>query len=73
MQTHFTLTSPAGRFSFPKGTILSHAKLIRDTVTAGYRGTIPHTSRPTETNVVVWVREQIMGPAAKNNFKWVIA
>ena len=31
---YMTLTSPAGRFTFSKEVILSHAKLIRDAITA---------------------------------------
>lgn len=36
-----TLTSAVGRFFFSKEISLSHAKLIRDTVTAQKRHTIP--------------------------------
>ena len=42
MKEHLVLTSSLGTFTFQRGTILSHAKLIRDTVTAknggGYYG-----------------------------------
>jgi hypothetical protein len=68
-----TLTSQAGSFTFAPGTRLSHAKLIRDTVTAGFLGSIPHVSRPTPNRVILWVRQNLQGPIAtdkKLSFEW---
>lgn len=67
-----TLTSPAGRFTFPSGTRLSCAKLVRDTVTAGSRGAIPHTPRPTPQNAKAWFNRHAKGPVADEilDFEW---
>lgn len=61
-----TLTSKAGRFTFPDGTILSHAKLVRDTITAGSRRAIPQTSRPTPANAQQWFKNNVAGPLGEN-------
>jgi hypothetical protein len=71
MQTHYTLTSSAGHFVFPKETILGHAKLVRDTVTAGSRGTIPHTPIPTPTTAIHWLRDYMGGSISKTDFEWI--
>jgi len=71
-----TLTSKAGSFTFSPTTRLSHAKLIRDTVTAGYLGSIPHVSRPTPKRLPFWIRENLQGPIAtdkKITVEWVPA
>jgi hypothetical protein len=68
-----TLTSKAGSFTFSPNLRLSHAKLIRDTVTAGFLGAIPHTPRPTPERVIGWVREHMDGPIGKDHtftVKW---
>lgn len=59
-----TLTSVAGTFTFSPLTRLSHARLIRDTVTAGYLGSIPHVARPTPKRLPFWLRENLQGPIA---------
>jgi len=71
----FTLTSKAGHFVFDTCTIMSHAKLVRDTITAGVRGTIPHTPAPTPKLAQRWIRENLPGPVANAHiaFTWVPA
>lgn len=69
---HFTLTSPEGQFIFPSDTLMSHAKLVRDTVTAnvrGFRGDSPAIRR--QTNLKVWLKDNLMGPASKVQVQWV--
>lgn len=69
-----TLTSVAGHFTFDPMTRLSHAKLIRDAITAGFLGSIPHTPRPTPATALRWIRENLQGPIAndkKLSFKWI--
>ena len=71
MQTHYTLTSAAGHFIFPKGTPLGRAKLVRDTITAGSRGTIPHTPRPRPGNAQAWMQSHVAGPICTEiSFEW---
>lgn len=74
INSDFTLTSPAGRFVFSKGTILSHAKLIRDAITASFRGTIPSCPRIDATKphlATMWIQNHLGGPIAKNVlFEW---
>ena len=65
-QRVFTLTSSAGRFTFPNHVQLSHAKLVRDTVTAGFRGAIPHTPRPKPENALRWFKDRVIGPVSEN-------
>lgn len=76
MQKHFTLTSKAGDFVFPRETILSHAKLIRDTITASMMGSLPHTPRinPSKPKFAPrWVRDHLNGPIASAGyaFEWI--
>jgi len=74
MQTHFTLTSPAGHFIFPLGTVRSKAKVVRDAVTAGSRGAIPHTPRPRPDNVMTWFKNHVAGPVSGEiTFEWIKA
>lgn len=67
----FTLTSPAGRFFFSTEVILSHAKLVRDTITASFMGALGDTPRVTkERNPVTWIRTYLDGPARDTPFEW---
>lgn len=66
---YFTLTSPAGHFVFPRTTILSHAKLIRDSITAGSRGAIAGVRPPRPENAMNWIKEHIMGRGGIS-FEW---
>jgi len=69
----FTLTSVEGRFVFPGGTIMSHAKLVRDTLVAGRRGAIPHVSRPRPENAMRWLKDNVAGPVPNNiRFEWIL-
>lgn len=74
---HFTLTSPSGHFIFEKGTRLSHAKLIRDSVTAADRGHANYDRPPDRTKphrVSLWVRDNLgAGPVVNEltAFVWV--
>lgn len=70
---YFTLTSKAGRFVFPRGTRLSHAKLIRDTITAGFLGHLQDmTGRPQKAKSIQhWIQSNLNGPANHNSFEWV--
>lgn len=68
---HFTLTSPAGSFVFTRDTILSHAKLVRDTITAvAFRGTEDGSKGPTRGTAQKWFREHVDGPAKNTLFTW---
>lgn len=72
---HYTLTSTAGKFIFPKNTLLSHAKLIRDTITASFRGAIPGAPRIDARKAQFaprWIRENLAGPIAQAGiaFEW---
>lgn len=69
---YFTLTSTAGKFIFPRPTIMSHAKLIRDTVTGALMTRTTKKPPFTPDTVVRWVRETVMGPAKDTQFEWVL-
>lgn len=71
----FTLTSKAGRFIFPTETRLSHAKLVRDTITASFMGHLPDEDEPVRKSrhVAAWLIRNLNGPAAHNSFDWVRA
>lgn len=77
MQTkYFTLTSPSGHFIFSSDTKLSHAKLIRDTITGSDRGSIPGLFAPPRHKPhfsAGWIREHLPGPVANAaiSFEWV--
>lgn len=70
-----TLTSVAGSFTFDPKTRLSHAKIIRDAITASVRGTLRGvvSINPARPEIAPrWVREHI-GPVATEDivFTWV--
>ena len=70
----YTLTSPAGKFYFPRSVVLSKAKLVRDSLTAGSRGAIPHTPRPRPDNALAWLKNHVAGPLHKEvQFTWIPA
>jgi hypothetical protein len=66
-----TLTSPVALFFFSKEVELSLAKLIRDTITAQIRGTIPSTKGYRIHNVADarnYILENLAGPVQRVNF-----
>lgn len=70
-----TLTSKAGSFTFDPKTRLSHAKIIRDTITASFRGAlrgVPRISANRPQMASRWITENIDGPIAKEKivFTW---
>jgi hypothetical protein len=65
------LTSTAGRFFFSTDVLLSHAKLVRDTVTASFHGCGNGTGKlPKPTAIQRWFRENVDGPAKDTLFRW---
>lgn len=75
---HFTLTSKAGRFEFATDVRLSHAKLIRDTITASVMGSCPSAPRIKTDKpqfAARWIRENLQGPIATAQiaFDWIPA
>ena len=69
---YWTLTSPAGRFTFPKaGNRLSQCKIIRDALTNSSRQD-PPKYRATPHNAVAWVYQNIGGPANHTKFTWEV-
>lgn len=65
---YFTLTSAVGKFIFPRSTIMSHAKLVRDTIVGTVLG--PEKS-PTPNNVNHWLKNNLQGPVKDTQFEWV--
>jgi hypothetical protein len=66
-----TLVSPEAKFFFSKEVELSQAKLIRDTITAQMRGTIPSTRGiriTSEVDAHNFIMEHLAGPAQRVNF-----
>lgn len=66
-----TLSSAEAKFFFSKEVNLSVAKLIRDTITAQIRGTIPATKGiriRTEVDARNFIMEHLAGPAQRVNF-----
>lgn len=66
-----TLSSPEADFFFSKEVNLSQAKLIRDTITAQMRGTIPSTKGipiVDEVDAHNFIMEHLAGPAQRVNF-----
>lgn len=73
---YFTLVSAAGRFVFPKGTILAHAKLIRDSITGslfGHGVIAPKIDKQKPEKAMVWIKDYVAGPLSKANirFEWI--
>lgn len=69
---YWTLTSPAGRFTFPKvGTRLSQAKIIRDALTNSWLQD-PPKFRATPSTAVGWIYANLGGPANHTKFTWEV-
>lgn len=71
----FTLTSTAGKFVFDKSVLLNHAKLIRDAITASFKGSLPRTPMvdPAQPDRAPhWIHEHLAGPVGKAfyPFEW---
>jgi hypothetical protein len=65
----FILTSPAGSFTFPPGTIMSHAKLVRDFITTMVVDpSAENPPRPERARAYVY--EHMNGPAKNTMFTW---
>lgn len=70
--SYWTLTSPAGRFTFPKqGNILSQCKVVRDTLTNSHLND-PPKFRATPKNAVAWIYANLNGPANHTHFTWEV-
>lgn len=73
---YFTLATKAGYFIFPVGTVLNHAKLIRDTISASFFGAFlgaPQVKASEPEKAPLWIRDYLGGPVGKANisFQWV--
>lgn len=71
---YWTLTSVAGKFTFPKGggNILSQCKLVRDTLTASWTGSLGEKpkDRARPNNAVAYIYANLNGPANHTHFQW---
>ncbi len=63
---NITLVTPIGKFEFDAGTIMSHAKLVRDTI----MGAVMTGERIIPRAAQRWVRENVEGPVKYTEFQW---
>ena len=63
---NITLVTQIGKFEFDAGTIMSHAKLVRDTI----MGQVMDGQRIIPRAAQKWIRENLEGPAKYTQFQW---
>jgi hypothetical protein len=66
---YFTLTSTIGVFSFHRETLMSHAKLVRDTIMYSLLNGESIRAQTAQR----WFREHTDGPAKHTEFVWTPA
>jgi hypothetical protein len=69
---YFTLTSKAGSFVFETDVYLSHAKIIRDTITACVCDPSKENIPMNNQGAIKWIRDHLMGPASQVQFEWIL-
>lgn len=67
---YYSLTSPAGTFEFSREVPLSHAKLVRDTITASVFGANTGTPIRRNGNPMTWLRSNMEGNIKNTPFQW---